>query len=184
MTIQTRFSGGKLDLAIYNQAEREENPGNWSKLLGCLAGSRAGNWILKDGSTHWRAIADANPSYKKHWLMGRVDDGAIQRFKFTHKEHPLCYDWVNMCNTEYGDRLIADLEQAHIKGSHDYLRLVKGIWASAEGMVYPQYIEDEHNVPIMRNDIASDATWRLSCDFGKTSSSAFYADSGDSHIQV
>ena len=173
--------GSEMDLVIYSQGEQERRMKHIADILGCMEGGRAGNWILKDGAAHHCLIIDANPDHKKHILMQRVESGAMQWWKFTHKTHPLFYDWEQEEYTEQGLRTIEGLKRAYPAG---YLRdrMVYGKWTNPTGMVYPQFKESIHNVPIRRGDIASDATWHLSCDYGRINAVGIYAVTDDKTI--
>ena len=172
--------GSEMDLVIYSQGEQEKRMKHISDILGCMGG-RAGNWIRKDGSLHHCLIIDANPDHKKHILMQRVESGAMEWTKFTHKTHPLYYDWNSLEYTQRGLSTIEWLKGAYPEG---YLRdrMVYGRWTNPTGMVYPQFKESVHNIPIARDDIALDATWHLSCDYGKINAVGIYARSGNKTI--
>jgi len=173
--------GSEMDLVIYSQGEREHRMQHISDILGCMEGGRAGNWILKDGSKHHCLIIDANPSHKKHILMQRVESGAMEWYQFTHKTHPLFYDWNRLEYTQEGLGTIEGLKRAYPAG---YMRdrMVYGLWTNPTGMVYPQFIEKIHNIPIARDDISTDALWHLSCDYGRINAVGIYAQSGDKNI--
>ena len=116
--------GSELDLAFYNQAERETKMKHVSDILGCMEGGRAGNWKTKNG-LKYQLICDANPAHRKHLLMQRVNSGAMEWYQYTHKSHPLFYDWKKMEYTQRGIETRDGLLRAYPEG---YLRQAHGLW--------------------------------------------------------
>ena len=172
--------GAEADLVFYNQGERERKMNNISTILGCMEGGRAGNWKTKHG-IHYCLIIDANPSHKKHILMQRVASGAMEMFEFTHKSHPMLYDWDLLGYTTQGIETIAGLKRAYPEG-FERDRMVYGKWTNATGMVYPQFIPAKHHVPVLRSDIPDTARWSLACDYGRTNAVGIYAKTADKLI--
>ena len=165
--------GAEADLVFYNQGEREHKMINISNILGCMEGGRAGNWKTPKG-LRYCLIIDANPDHKKHILMQRVESGAMELFKFTHKSHPLLYDWDELAYTQQGIDTIDGLKRAYPAG-FERDRMVYGYWTNATGLVYRQFIPSKHNIPIDRRDIPDTAKWSLACDFGRTNAVGIYA---------
>jgi PBSX family phage terminase large subunit len=96
-------------------------------------------------------IMDCNPGPPNHWLKQRMDAGITKRLISRHEDNPAV-------TPEYLARL------DNLTGVR-YLRLRKGIWASAEGTVYEDVWDEAVNV-IDRFDIPKE--WRrfISIDFG------------------
>ena len=177
--------GTAIDFAFYNEIQLEEKQEHWSAILGAMEGGRAGNW----GDGKYLAISDMNPTHKKFWAYLRAnpedenETSAMKHYRVKHIDHPHFYVWPKKKWTNKGRGTVDGLDRAYVIGTFDHMRNVLGEFCSAEGAVYPQFIPKKHNVPISRDDIASDATWRLSTDFGKIASTGFYAQSGDKHIR-
>ena len=77
-------------------------------------------------------IADCNPGPPTHWLKQRCDRGVTLMLESKHEDNP-------SVTREY----LATLDA--LTGVR-YLRLRKGIWAAAEGMVYEQWNSSIHKV--------------------------------------
>lgn len=177
--------GTAVDLAFYNEVQLEFNQKHWSAILGAMEGGRAGNW----GNRKYLAIADMNPSHKKFWAYLRAHPAdekkvpAMKHYRVRHIDHPHFYVWSQKKWTHKGRETVDGLDRAYIPGTFDHMRNVLGEFCAAEGLVYPQFIPEKHNVPIHRDEISEHATWRLSTDFGNIGSTGFYAESGDQHIR-
>lgn len=75
-------------------------------------------------------IADCNPSGPSHWLKQRVDRGVTTMFDSKHEDNPACTP--------------EDLAVLDALTGVRYLRLRKGIWAAAEGLVYEEWDPSKH----------------------------------------
>lgn len=98
-------------------------------------------------------FGDCNPGPPTHWVKGREHGGKLNLIPTTHKDNPVYFDHAIQDWTEMGKNYLARLEQ--LSGVR-YLRLVKGIWAAAEGMIYTEYNPEIHL--IYRRQIPVD--WR------------------------
>lgn len=99
---------------------------------------------LRHGVLPWQmAICDCNPHTPRHWLLQRVNAGKMARFQSKHEHNPRWFDGANWTQDglEYLSRLDA------MTGVR-YLRYRLGIWAGAEGVVYDDYLEDRHLLPV------------------------------------
>lgn len=113
--------------------------------------------------------ADCNPAYPQHWLNLRFKskpaDGSTRvRLLSRHEDNPALYDRRRKRWTPFGRDYLNRLE--NLTGPR-YLRLRKGIWAAAEGLVYPEFDRAVHVKP--QSDFAPiPADWFLfwSVDFG------------------
>jgi hypothetical protein len=76
-------------------------------------------------------IADCNPGPPTHWLKRRTNAGKTAMLESRHEDNPTL--WAGNDWTPKGKAYIAKLDA--LTGPR-YLRLRKGIWAAAEGMVY------------------------------------------------
>jgi PBSX family phage terminase large subunit len=106
-------------------------------------------------------LADCNPSYPKHWLKQRGNSGKALMLESRHQDNPALWngkDW-----TVKGAAYIAKLDA--LTGAR-YLRLRKGIWAAAEGMVYSDYDAAVHLIDRFEIPRTWSRTWVV--DFGYT----------------
>lgn len=79
-------------------------------------------------------LADCNPSYVRHWLNVRCNAGKTRRIVSTHRDNPAY--WKNGAWTFLGREYLSRLETlSGVRRS----RLLEGKWASAEGLVYPDF---------------------------------------------
>lgn len=120
-------------------------------------------------------LADCNPGSPNHWLKGRSDRGATKLINSTHEDNPLLYNRAANAWTEQGRVYLRTLE--NLTGVRR-LRLLKGLWAMSEGMVYDGW-SPEMNL-IDRFEIPED--WRRFwvVDFGFTNPFCWQAWAEDS----
>lgn len=97
-------------------------------------------------------VADTNPGPRTHWLKRRADTGLTRLLDSTHDDNPAV-------TPEY----IAKLDR--LTGVR-YLRLRKGLWVSAEGMIYEGWDPTIH--PIDRFDVPREWPRYWVFDFGFT----------------
>jgi len=188
MDKKNKALGSAIDFAWYNEIQTEDNQEHWTAILGAMEGGRAGNW---DNGDKYIAIADLNPTHKKFWAYLRANPidpdevAAMKHYYITHEDHPLFYSPNHKKWTNKGVETVSGLDRAYGVGTFDWLRNVKGEFCAAEGVVYPQFVENKNNIyrEVKRGEIPDTADWVLSADFGKTASVGFYADCGDKHIR-
>lgn len=118
-------------ICVFEATEAHE--ADWEKLA-----SR-----LRSGDTPYRQIiADCNPAYPSHWLNQRAITGHMSRFRSRHKDNPVLYndgDW-----TPGGSDYMETLKR--LSGPR-FLRLFKGLWTAAEGLVYEEWDPAVHIIP-------------------------------------
>jgi len=102
--------------AVYCCEATELTEDDWEKLLTRLRNGKM---------PYQQAIADCNPSYPRHWLKVRADEGRMKRIISRHEDNPAI-------TSAYLDRL------SKLSG-HRRERLFKGNWTSAEGLVYDNW---------------------------------------------
>lgn len=126
---------------------------DWEQLL-----SRLRNGVMP----YQQAIADVNPDAPTHWLNRRASAGQMTRILSRHEDNPRWFTRDGKL-TAAGTRYIATLDR--LTGVR-HLRLRKGVWAAAEGMVYDGWDADIHLID--RFEIPAD--WRRIrvIDFGYT----------------
>ena len=108
---------------------------------------------LRNGKMPYQQIGlDCNPAAPTHWLKRMSDDGRATRYPSRHEDNPAV-------TPEY----LAVLDRLT---GHRHARLRLGLWASAEGVVYPEFDASIHVV----EPFAIPAGWRRirSIDFGYT----------------
>lgn len=105
-------------------------------------------------------IADCNPQDPMHWLKLRCEAGKTLMLHSRHEDNPRYFN-PDGTKTEQGQDYIAKLDA--LTGVR-YLRLRKGIWAAAEGVIYENYDPAIHLVEPF--DIPADWTRAWSIDFG------------------
>ncbi|MCX7003855.1 MAG: phage terminase large subunit [bacterium] len=108
-------------------------------------------------------ILDCNPSGPRHWIIERANKGSMTRFPSRHEDNPLLYDSDRGLFTEIGAQYIEKLNRL---SGHRLLRLAKGVWASAEGLVYPEFDIAVHVIP--RAQVPSCGFHFGAIDFGYT----------------
>lgn len=116
---------------------------------------------LRNGKVSFQqVIADCNPQQPQHWLKLRCDAGKTRMITSRHEDNPRYFaDDGGM--TAEGAAYMAKLDA--LTGVR-YLRLRKGIWAAAEGVIYEDFNPAVHLVD--RFEVPAD--WRRiwSVDFG------------------
>lgn len=110
-----RIMSSEYDLIVVFEAT-EITQHDWEMLL-----TRLRNNVLP----FQQAIADCNPSHPRHWLIRRARSGKMARFPSRHEDNPTV-------TSAYIDGL------AKLAG-HRRARLLEGLWAAAEGLVYPAF---------------------------------------------
>lgn len=94
-------------------------------------------------------LADCNPGAPSHWLKKRADRGAVKLLTSLHQDNPALFDQRAQRWTPQGEQYLATL--GNLTGVRR-LRLLNGIWAQAEGMVYadawrPELLIDRFEIP-------------------------------------
>lgn len=106
-------------------------------------------------------LGDCNPSFPSHWLKKRMDAGITTRIGCDHRDNPRLWDAKANTWTPFGRTYMARLDK--LTGPRRD-RLRHGLWAAAEGMVYPNWRPNVHIIE--RRDLPKE--WRriVSIDFG------------------
>ena len=156
--------GSKYDIIFYSQME-QSNPEQFQKLKTRVAGDST-NWKDPDtGEVRFLFIGDANPAQKKHYLVEREADDrlATEFINFGFDDNPLFFR--NGERTADGHRVINELDRSLTGIYHD--RLFKGLWVSAEGVVFREFDERRHVKGIEKPS----GVWVTGIDFGYESPS-------------
>lgn len=173
-------NGSVLDLAGMDNPEKIKS-GEWDGAYGqeiteCdeadfdMVSSRLRNGVMP----YQMLIGDCNPSHPRHWAKVRCetptqDDRApagtmkTRMVPTLHQDNPRLWDPIAQDWTEYGRQYILRLR--NLQGVMR-LRLYKGIWAAAEGMVYDQWDDDIHIVEAFNPPYDWKRIWAV--DFGFT----------------
>jgi phage terminase large subunit len=150
MDTPERIMSTEYDLvAVPEATELDEH--DWELLL-----TRLRNGVIPG---YQQIIADCNPTYPGHWLNRRMNEGKAVRLLSRHEDNPALWDgqdWT-VKGKSYLDKLRS------LSGAR-YLRLFKGVWAAAEGIVYPDFDPARHVV----DPFHVPASWRRfrAIDFG------------------
>lgn len=136
---------------IYIQEAVELTEEDWQALT-----TRLRNWKL----SFQQIIADTNPDKPTHWLMARCNDGSTTLLESRHEDNPELFGADGEL-TERGADYMGKLDK--LTGVR-YLRLRKGKWVAAEGVIYEEY--DTRVNLIDRFDIPDSWVRWWAVDFG------------------
>jgi hypothetical protein len=148
----TKIMSSEYDV-IYVQEATELTLTDWES-----ATTRLRNGVI----SFQQLIADCNPDVPTHWLKVRADTGATLLLESRHEENPLYFDAMGRL-TEKGTAYIGKLDA--LTGVR-FLRLRKGVWAAAEGLIYEEYDPTVHLID--RFDIPDTWVRWWAVDFGYT----------------
>jgi phage terminase large subunit len=126
MDKSSKIMSGEYDGA-YVQEATELTEGDWEDITTRLRWGRM---------PYQQLLADCNPGPPTHWLKKRATSGRLLLLESRHEDNPALWDRKRGTWTPAGARYIAKLDA--LTGAR-YLRLRKGIWAAAEGMVFDLY---------------------------------------------
>lgn len=164
-----KVMSAEYDVIYVNEATEIDEEA-WQKLK-----SRLRNGKL----AYQQLIADCNPAGPRHWLNERCNAGLTHRIQTTHKDNPAYWDaglgdWTTMGRI-YVQQTLAKLTGLERK------RLYEGVWAAAEGLVYPEFVPEM----ITAQDVT---TWRtvLGVDVGSRNPTAILTIhiAGDERMHV
>lgn len=141
---------------------------------------------LRNGKIPYQQlIADANPDMPTHWLKIRCDQKKTHHIGSRHEDNPLLFkQGPNGPEglTEVGKAYIAKLDA--LSGVR-YMRLRKGIWCAAEGLVYEGYDPAVH---IHKRIGIPPISWTryIAVDFGYTNPMVvqFWAEDEDGRLYL
>lgn len=147
--------GGEIDFALYNQAE-QSSVEDIETLMTRTTG-RSG----KIKTRRAQLILDANPGGSDHHLLQMISEGRAVRIDAKHEDNPTLYDHEKNEWTDQGRSTLATLDK--LTGVR-YQRLRKGVWAGAEGSIFPEFDEKVHGIDFV--EIQDDWQIILTLDFG------------------
>jgi PBSX family phage terminase large subunit len=149
-----RIMSTEFDMAVVLEAT-ELTETDWENLT-----TRLRNFVMP----YQQLLADCNPGSPSHWLKARADRGVLLLLPSVHEDNPTLFNRTSCEWTEAGRAYLAKLE--NLTGVRR-LRLLKGLWAMAEGMVYGDVWNPAIHL-IDRFEIPEDWPRILSVDFGYT----------------
>lgn len=149
----SRIMSSEYDWAYVPEAT-ELTEGDWEDITTRLRWGRV---------PYQQLFADCNPAQPTHWLKRRANAGKTLMLESRHEDNPTLWDEKKKEWTVKGKAYIAKLDA--LTGAR-YLRLRKGIWAAAEGLVYDTFDSALHLVN--RFDIPRQWTRIWVIDFGYT----------------
>ncbi len=138
---------------IYVQEATELVVEDWEKLLTRLRNGRL---------SFQQLIADCNPQQPSHWLKKRCDDGQCVMLYGRHEDNPVLFG-EDGTMTPRGEEYLSVLDA--LTGVR-YLRLRKGLWAAAEGIIYGDWRPEVHISERKKLPFEWERVW--SVDFGYT----------------
>jgi phage terminase large subunit len=116
---------------VFVQEATELTENDWETIT-----TRLRNWRI----SFQQLMADCNPSYPTHWLKQRCDKGVTTLMDTYHEDNPILFDAERQI-TERGKDYISKLDR--LTGVR-FLRLRKGQWVAAEGVIYEDYQPETH----------------------------------------
>ncbi|WP_435113303.1 phage terminase large subunit [Nocardiopsis synnemataformans] len=111
------------------------------------------------GECYKQIVLACNPSHDKHWIKVRADSGELAMLTSVHEDNPWLFDGQEW--TEAGLEYLAKLDK--LTGVR-FLRLRKGIWAAAEGVIFEEFSVALHEID--RFDPPADWPLYVVVDFG------------------
>jgi phage terminase large subunit len=138
---------------------------------------------LRNGKVPFQQLlADANPDVPTHWLKVRCDKGKTEMIRSRHEDNPTLFDQKTGKLTEPGQAYMSKLDA--LTGVR-YMRLRKGIWCAAEGLVYEEWDPEIH---LHKRIAIPPVSWTryISVDFGYTNPMVvqFWAEDEDGRMYL
>jgi phage terminase large subunit len=138
---------------------------------------------LRNGKVSFQQLmADANPDVPTHWLKVRCDKGKTKMIRSRHEDNPTLFDPKTGKITEGGQAYMNKLDA--LTGVR-YMRLRKGIWCAAEGLVYEEWDPEVH---LHKRIAVPPISWTryISVDFGYTNPMVvqFWAEDEDGRLYL
>lgn len=157
----TKIMSSEYDM-IYVQEAIELSEDDWESLT----------TRLRNGVMPWQQIiSDTNPSTPTHWLKQRGDAGKTTILESRHEDNPRYFD-ADGTITEEGRVYLAKLDG--LTGPR-HSRLRKGLWTSAEGMIFDEFDPATHVVELDPFSPPKFDRWIWAVDFGYTNPLCFQA---------
>lgn len=138
---------------------------------------------LRNGKVSFQQLmADANPDVPTHWLKVRCDKGKTKMIRSRHEDNPVLFEQKTMKLTVAGVAYMGKLDA--LTGVR-YMRLRKGIWCAAEGLVYEEWDPEIHLHKAIKVPPIS-WTRYITVDFGYTNPMVvqFWAEDEDGRLYL
>lgn len=137
----TKIMSGEYDL-IFVQEATELTEDDWQALS-----TRLRNANL----SYHQLLADCNPDAPTHWLNVRCQEGKTRMLTSVHQDNPVYFDEagnITERGKEYVEGVLGDLTGIY------RVRLLDGIWAAAEGVIFGGFSRRDHvvNKPTFSKD--------------------------------
>jgi phage terminase large subunit len=101
---------------------------------------------LRNGKMPYQSLmADCNPQHATHWLNQRCAKGTTKMINTRHQDNPRYFNRDGSMTLEG----VAYMAKLHALTGVRRLRLLDGIWASAEGVVYDGWNDANHIIEEM-----------------------------------
>ncbi|MCP2248746.1 phage terminase large subunit [Lentzea aerocolonigenes] len=158
------------DLA-YVQESTELTEDDWQSLVTRMRGK-----VMP----YKQIIADCNPSHPKHFLKQRANEGVIKLLISVHEDNPRFFH-ADGTMTADGIDYMSKLDS--LTGVR-YLRLRKGLWVAAEGVIYDGWDESHHLID--RFEIPEDwpRYWIVDFGFRNAFVAQFWAEDPDGRLYL
>jgi len=101
-----------------------------------------------------QVVGCCNPDVPWHWIKARENKGFLKMIYSKHQHNPVLFDQVTKEWTEKGNQYMLKLQR--LTGVRK-LRLYKGIWAAAEGLIYNEWDPTLHL--LNRNEVQVRSDW-------------------------
>lgn len=164
MDDKEKVLGFEPNLLFWNQAERSAKS-DYNQFNGRLRGKGGfTNPFTQKKQTLF--LSDANPGGPKHHLRNRMKEGLLKMYSTILEDNRGYYkdgQWTD-AGLAYKERL--DIAYPYEGVERD--RMVLGLWAGSQGMIYKMFSELKHVRPINLTDIPSGWHWQGAVDYGKT----------------
>jgi phage terminase large subunit len=132
----TRIMSSEYDV-VYVQEATELTVTDWESIT----------TRLRNGKMPYQQIlADCNPDTPTHWLKVRCDGGKTRMINCRHEDNPTLFDMMpdgSFKVTPFGANYMRKLDG--LTGVR-HLRLRKGLWVAAEGVIFEDFAPEVHIV--------------------------------------
>jgi phage terminase large subunit len=156
---------------IYVQEATELTEDDWEKLT-----TRLRNGVMP----YQQLIADCNPDTEYHWLKQRFDKGMTQVIHAKHTDNPTLYTRDGQPTRE--GRVY--LEKLSRLSGVRRLRLEKGLWVAAEGLIYEEWDPTVHLVDPFPVPADWDRYWVIDFGYRNPFVCQFWAEDPDGRLYL
>lgn len=149
-----KFLSAELDLVFIDEANQITKTA-FEVLVSRLRGTNG---------PYRQIILACNPDHPKHWIKLRCETGSMRMLHSLHTDNPLYYTSLGAL-TDLGTDYIQN-KLGKLTGVRR-LRLLKGMWAAAEGIIYEEWSESTNVIPTFKRPKDLD-NWQFwwTVDFG------------------